>query len=297
MPGTPFDNRVAVISGASAGIGEAVARHLAGAGARVVINARRADRLDEIVGELGAERSAPVAGDSADPMIVHRMLDTARDRFGAEADIVVVNAGRGLRGSVLDSNEDEWEEMIRTNLLGASRLMREAAKRLIERGPDPKTDDGWVDRPRDLVILGSNVGRHISPFSSMYGSTKFAVNSLAEALRRQRFEQHITIDLIDALTPRRVVRARQILINLVCATALAILCWRLWVYAVQTAEFGDVTEYLRLPRAPAVFYMSVFSGLGALVLFANALRYALGAARPVAQIMPPIAAPPPDEDR
>jgi len=206
MTGTPFEQRIAVISGASAGIGEAVARQLARAGARLVINARRADLLDTIAGEIGHDRVATVPGDSADPRVVESMLDTARDRFGRDADIVVVNAGRGLRGSVIDSDDGQWEEMIRTNVLGAARLMREGGKRMLELCPDPKDDEGgggsggdggWLENPRDLVVLGSNVGRHISPFSSMYGATKFAVNSLAEALRRQLGPSGIRVSLIE----------------------------------------------------------------------------------------------------
>ena len=142
------------------------------------------------------------------------------------------------------------------------------------------------------VTVVDVVGRYVfnAPLPGSWEITKVMMAALIFAALPavSRFEQHIAIDLLDGVTPRRLVRARRILINLICAAALAILCWRLWVYAVQTAEFGDVTEYLRLPRAPAVFYMSVFSGLGALVLLANALRYLGGAARPVAQIIPPM---------
>ena len=115
------------------------------------------------------------------------------------------------------------------------------------------------------------VGRYLfnAPLPGSFEITKVMMAALIFAALPavSRFEQHITIDLLDGITPQRLVRFRQITINTVCAIALAILCWRLWIYAVQTAEFGDVTEYLRLPRAPAVFYMSVFSGLGAAVLF------------------------------
>ena len=121
------------------------------------------------------------------------MLDRARDHFGREADLVVVNAGRGLSGSVLTSDPGQWEEMIRTNLLGAAHLMRAAAGRMLA---DLEGAD-WRERARDIVVIGSNVGRHISPFSSMYGSTKFAVNSLAEALRREVGPRGIRVTLIE----------------------------------------------------------------------------------------------------
>ncbi len=142
------------------------------------------------------------------------------------------------------------------------------------------------------------IGRYVfnAPLPGSFEITQVMMAALIFAALPavSRFEQHITIDLLDGVTPTRLVRFRQITINTVCAVALAILCWRLWVYAVQTVEFGDVTEYLRLPRAPAIFYMSIFSGIGALVLFANALRYARGAAKPVEQIMPPMDSEPSD---
>ena len=142
------------------------------------------------------------------------------------------------------------------------------------------------------------VGRYLfnAPLPGSFEITKVMMAALIFAALPavSRFEQHITIDLLDGITPKGLVRFRQVTINLVCGVALAILCWRLGVYAVQTAEFGDVTEYLRLPRAPAVFYMSIFSGIGALVLFANALRYVLGARKPVEQLIPPIGSEPQD---
>lgn len=142
------------------------------------------------------------------------------------------------------------------------------------------------------VTVVDVIGRYVfnAPLPGSFEITKVMMAALIFAALPavSRFEQHITIDLLDGFTPKRLIRFRQITINLVCAVALAILCWRLWVYAVQTAEFGDVTEYLRLPRAPVVFYMSVFSGLGALALFANALRYVRGASKPVEQLIPPI---------
>jgi NADP-dependent 3-hydroxy acid dehydrogenase YdfG len=187
--------RVAIVTGASAGIGEAIARMLAASGGSVVLNARRADRLDALARELnaGPGRAACAAGDAAEQSTIDAMLATARSAFGAPADLVVVNAGRGLSGSVLTSDEAQWEEMVRTNLLGAARLMRAAGAMLAAEAGN----ETWPGRPRDIVVLGSTVGRHISPFSSMYGSTKFAVNSLAEAQRRELGPRGVRVSLIE----------------------------------------------------------------------------------------------------
>jgi NADP-dependent 3-hydroxy acid dehydrogenase YdfG len=206
-----LSGRIAVVTGASAGIGEAVARSLAGAGAKVVVNARREDRLHALVQELGGvSHAAAVAGDAAEPSVIQAMLDVARHRFGAgtrEADLVVVNAGRGLRGGVYDSDPSQWEEVIRINLLAAARLMRAAAERMagampIVKGPPqpavpPAPPPDWLNRPRDIVVLGSTVGRHISPFSSMYGSAKAGVHMLAESLRRLMAPRGVRITLLE----------------------------------------------------------------------------------------------------
>jgi len=192
-----LSDRVSVVTGASAGIGEAIARSLGAHGAGVILNARREDRLAKIAQEINlrseSERALWCSGDAADPHTVEAVLNRALDHFGREADLVVVNAGRGLDGSVLTSDPGQWEGMIRTNLLGAAHLMRAAATRMLS---ELETSD-WQERPRDIVVIGSNVGRHISPFSSMYGSTKFAVNSLAEALRREVGPKGVRVTLIE----------------------------------------------------------------------------------------------------
>lgn len=199
MPSNVLKDRIAIVTGASAGIGEAITRDLVAAGATVVMNARRQSRLDELTAELGSEDVAGVAGDCADPIVIRNMLDTARSTFGGgkrEADLVVINAGRGLNGSVVTSDTSQWEEMVRTNVLGAAHLIREAALRMLK-SVEGKTGPDVLDAPRDIVVLGSTVGRHISPFSSMYGSTKFAVNALAEAARRELGPKGIRVTLIE----------------------------------------------------------------------------------------------------
>ncbi len=190
-----LEGRIGIITGASAGIGAALARDCVHRGARVVINARREGRLAELAEELGADRVVCVAGDATEDTTIDRMFQASRDRFDDEADLVIVNAGRGLNGSVTTADTSQWEEMIRTNLLGAAKLMRAAAHHLL--ADIENSGSNWQQQARDLVVLGSTVGRHISPFSSMYGSTKFAVNSLAEALRREIGPKGVRVTLIE----------------------------------------------------------------------------------------------------
>jgi NADP-dependent 3-hydroxy acid dehydrogenase YdfG len=193
--------RTAVITGATAGIGRAIARELAARGAFIVANGRRQAMLTELSNEVGGAGSvACVVGDCGDDAIITRMLDVGRYALGNpahEPDIIVVNAGRGLAGSAVTSDESQWDEMIRTNILAAAKLIRVAAKRMLAEIEVEKQTFSQASRPRDIVVLGSTVGRHISPFSSMYGATKFAVNSLAEASRRELGPKGIRVTLIE----------------------------------------------------------------------------------------------------
>jgi NADP-dependent 3-hydroxy acid dehydrogenase YdfG len=201
-----LSSRIAIVTGASAGIGEAIARDLAAQGARLVINARRADRLEALAKELGRDRAAVVAGDAADDAVIARMLDSARERFGREADLVVANAGRGLRGSVYDSDPAQWEQVFRVNLLGVARLLRAAAERMVGpaapvqgagQPPAAQAPADWPKTARDIVILGSSVGRHVSPFSSLYGSAKAGAHMLAESLRRVMAPRGVRVTLVE----------------------------------------------------------------------------------------------------
>jgi NADP-dependent 3-hydroxy acid dehydrogenase YdfG len=199
----PLQDRVAIVTGASAGIGLAIARQLAADGAKVLINARRADRLAAVAAEINASAGAgtciPLAGDCAEQGIIDSMLNTAKRTFGRDADLIVVNAGRGLAGSVISSDPVQWEEMIRTNVLGAAALMRAAGKRLLAKYADDQTGASgpWLaGPPRDMIVIGSVVGRNVSPFSSMYGGTKFAVHGMVEGVRRELGPKAIRVTLI-----------------------------------------------------------------------------------------------------
>lgn len=196
---TTLNHRIGVVTGASAGIGEAVVRDLVGAGCSLVANARREEKLRALGAAVSKDRVVAVAGDCADEGTIARMLDGARDRFGAgkrEADLIVVNAGRGLNGSVMTSDTSQWEEMIRTNLLGAARLIREAGHRMLKSG-EGLSGPALVTSPRDIIVIGSTVGRHVSPFSSMYGATKFGLHGLVEGARRELGPKGVRVTLIE----------------------------------------------------------------------------------------------------
>lgn len=170
-----LSGKTALITGASAGIGESLAWHLAEAGAKVVVTARRKEKLDKLVRELSAKghQALAVCVDAGKPADVDDCFKKAVDFAGGRLDIVIVNAGRGLAGSMTTSDESQWAEVYQTNVLGAGYLMRIAANHMVANGTG------------DIVTLGSVAGTNISPFSSFYGSTKWAIWSMSEGLRRE----------------------------------------------------------------------------------------------------------------
>lgn len=183
--------RVAIVTGATSGIGEATARRFVASGFGVVGTGRNAAKLDALEKELG-QAFRGVAGDAADNTVLERLFVVAEERFGKPADIVVANAGRGLGGSVKDADLAQFEELLKTNVVGALALLQKAARRMV-----PAQQSVFPKAAADIVIIGSVVGRNVSPFSAVYGASKFAVNSLAEALRREIGPTGVRVSLVE----------------------------------------------------------------------------------------------------
>jgi NADP-dependent 3-hydroxy acid dehydrogenase YdfG len=180
--------KTAIITGASSGIGRATALALAKAGDAVVIFARRRERLAALAAEIAAlgGKALAVAGDAGNAADIDLLLERtlAWDEGGRRYDIVIVNAGRGLAGGILSSEESLWWEIYRTNVLGAAHLMRRAGQYMVQR------------KSGDIVVVGSVVGRNVSPFSGFYGSSKFAVGAIAEGLRREVCPHGVRVSLV-----------------------------------------------------------------------------------------------------
>lgn len=86
-------------------------------------------------------------------------------------------------------------------------------------------------------------------------------------------EQHIAVDLLDFVYPKKWVGLRQAFITLISAIAMAVISWRVWILADRSRSYGDVTEYLEIPIYPVTFFISVMSALTALALAVNVVRY------------------------
>ena len=164
-------DRTAVVTGASSGIGAETARALAGAGARLMLGARRMDRLDELVKDLPGEGHITAPLDVTDEESCASFVESAAGALG-RIDILVNNAGLALgRTSVEESNDDDDRQMLETNVLGLVRMTRLVL---------PHMEDGRGH----IVNLGSWAGREAYPQGGMYVGSKTAVLALTRVMRR-----------------------------------------------------------------------------------------------------------------
>ncbi len=173
---------VVAITGASSGIGAATARALGAKGANVVLGARRKDRLAEMAEELGPQ-VAVVEMDVRNPADSQRLVDQALDSFG-RLDAIVVNAGVGVYGGIMDPTDDQIREMIDTNVAGTIWPIRAAVPRLLDGGGG------------DIVIVASVAGLRGEGFEAVYAGTKHAQVGLAGGLDRELREKNIRVSTI-----------------------------------------------------------------------------------------------------
>lgn len=178
MPET-LDGRVAVVTGASSGIGAAVADALAEAGAAVVLGARREERLRQVAEGIGARggRAAVRATDVTVRGDVEALAALALERFGG-IDVWVNNAGIMPLSPVADLRVDDWVRMVDVNVKGVLYGIAAVLPSMLERGSG------------HIVNVGSVAGRRPFPGGSVYSATKFAVRSLSWGLQLELSAAH-----------------------------------------------------------------------------------------------------------
>lgn len=166
---TEYRDRVAIVTGASSGIGAQLARDLVRRGMRVALLARRRDRLEAFAQELGADRAMAVAADVAERPGVDAAVAAVRERWG-QIDLLVNNAGFVRHVLFKDHDVADIERMVQTNVLGVVYTMKAVLPLMRAQGR------GWI------VNMSSVAGKLGQPDESVYSATKFAVAGLSEAL-------------------------------------------------------------------------------------------------------------------
>jgi len=166
-----IENKVVVITGASSGIGAATARLLASRGAKVVLGARREDRLQELVQEIGFNAIYRVT-DVADQQQVHDLLALAVTTYG-RVDVLYNNAGTMPQGNLSDREYDKWQMMLDVNIMGVLHGIGEALPIM------QKQQDGQI------ITTDSVAGHVVYPASAVYNGTKYAVRAIMEGLRQE----------------------------------------------------------------------------------------------------------------
>ena len=181
-----LDGDVALVTGASSGIGRAIAKRLADAGASVAIAARRTDRLESLAEDIEADggTALPVTADVTETDDVERMLETTRAELGG-LDVLVNNAGVMLLAPVVSADLADLEQMLEVNLQGLMAATRLALPEMLEQ------DSGHI------VNISSVAGRRVSETSAGYSATKFGVNAFSEGLRKETADSGVRVTVVE----------------------------------------------------------------------------------------------------
>src|SRR5437588_3602230 len=187
-----LDGTVALVTGASSGIGEATVRRLAREGAAVALAARRKDRLDELAKEIEADggRALPIEADVTDQQQAIDAVERTVRELG-RLDTLVNNAGVMLLGPIEDAPTEEWDRMIGINVQGLLYCSHAALPHLL------KAADSEPRRVADVVNVSSVAGRVASSGSGVYNLTKWGIGAFSESLRQEVTKRHVRVSLVE----------------------------------------------------------------------------------------------------
>jgi len=187
-----LNGTVALVTGASSGIGAATARSLAAEGAAVALLARRRDKLAELADVIRADggTALPVEADITDRRQAEEAVNYAASELG-RLDTVVNNAGLMHIGPVADAQPADWDQMLQVNVQGLLHVTRAAMPRLRQAAQDSPR------RVADLVNISSTAGRVARPGTAVYNLTKFGVNGFTEALRQEVMHMRVRVSVVE----------------------------------------------------------------------------------------------------
>jgi NADP-dependent 3-hydroxy acid dehydrogenase YdfG len=183
----PLEGTVALVTGASSGIGEATARTLREAGAQVALAARRKDRLDALAAELDG---LAIESDVTDRDQAIAAVERTADELG-RLDTVVNNAGVMLLGEIVGAPVEEWDRMIQLNVQGLMYVTHAALPHLL------RAAESEPRKVADLVNISSVAGRRVGVGGGVYQATKHAVGVFSEAVRQEVTARYVRSSLVE----------------------------------------------------------------------------------------------------
>ncbi|MDT5065337.1 MAG: hypothetical protein QOK02_1492 [Mycobacterium sp.] len=225
---------VALVTGASSGIGEATALALAAEGATVALLARRGDRLDALKTRIASSGGTALAveADVSDQQQAAAAVDTVVTELG-RLDTVVNNAGLMLIGPAAEADPADWDKMLSVNVQGLLYITRASLPHLIAAA---------ADSPRgvaDLVNISSTAGRVARPGTAVYALTKFGVGAFSEAIRQEVLGQRVRVGLVEPGTVQT-----EITNNLTAADREAIEARSPGMVKLEPADIADAVTYI-----------------------------------------------------